>query len=712
MEPGTGIDYSNTISEEKIYNEAFEPAIAKARLYDGSEEAYVSLMDSLGKLEDVAKGLPSLQATNAHDRELAAALKFRPDDPMDIQQLLVLAIHARNDVLHDSLVAAEDEPLSPLAPSPEEKERKTKLPPILISRVGGILLPTKPQGLHEPGLEAKSFEGPRFEERLGDLLSILESIGVFSDDIIVMVGKVDPNTMRRKSYAAVRIPRLDRSVLVCDQINEATFVVRGDISAKELLGNNKDDLQKILGPKIEKVERVTKASWEKRIHDLLISDSAWDNPDQPIKAVQPKQKIDVHQFQLDDLRIKAAQTIGPPEAWPSISAVERRTLFVEGMSVTKVSRFFGVTGNPLYTNSDWLRLGLAIYPDNPFLKKQLEIEDLTPELCKTKLQEIYTPEKWLQMSKSERQNFKMEGAITLDNLAQIFKIEDKRQARAVKMPFLQIGLKIWPDNELIKKQLEIEKRSPDQWRSVVITQLTPEKWATMQQKEKWGLKIDGVGLQKLGGIFGIVGGAANDPILFYELGLKIWPNNILIKEAQESYRVKHEAYKKGKELTDQEWIDKIRQIYSPEEWMQIKRRGFNIDDFSIVSLANKLGATGDVLMDSGFYHLSTIIFPENEMFKQKLAAAEKKANETADRSEERWRGIVIQTFAPEKWLQIKGDNIRDIKINGLKLTALATIFGIKKYSFSDRKAYLRLGLAIWPGNELIQKELDKFEQKP
>ncbi|MBU1911554.1 hypothetical protein KKG16_04035, partial [Patescibacteria group bacterium] len=69
------------------------------------------------------------------------------------------------------------------------------------------------------------WERARLQPRIQSLITELQGIGVFTDDLIIRDGIVNKRMLRRASYTLIEIPRLDwREVLVCNQVGEASRI--------------------------------------------------------------------------------------------------------------------------------------------------------------------------------------------------------------------------------------------------------------------------------------------------------------------------------------------------------------------------------------------------------------------------------------------------------------------------------------------------------
>ena len=64
----------------------------------------------------------------------------------------------------------------------------------------------------------------------------------------------------KKSYVILEIPRINKQILVCDQIGEATFVMRNIVSRDNFYNQSKDDLQDNFEIKLYKSLTTTKSN--------------------------------------------------------------------------------------------------------------------------------------------------------------------------------------------------------------------------------------------------------------------------------------------------------------------------------------------------------------------------------------------------------------------------------------------------------------------
>ena len=62
------------------------------------------------------------------------------------------------------------------------------------------------------------------EPRLAWALAALKTLGIYGDDLIVRVGRVDKDMMREHPYIVLEIPRINKQIILCEQVGNRTFV--------------------------------------------------------------------------------------------------------------------------------------------------------------------------------------------------------------------------------------------------------------------------------------------------------------------------------------------------------------------------------------------------------------------------------------------------------------------------------------------------------
>jgi hypothetical protein len=73
--------------------------------------------------------------------------------------------------------------------------------------------------------ESPENDRPWWANKLWLLVSLLKDMGVFSDDIIWMIGQNDHNTRREQSYIGLYIPKLHCTILISNEYANKTFII-------------------------------------------------------------------------------------------------------------------------------------------------------------------------------------------------------------------------------------------------------------------------------------------------------------------------------------------------------------------------------------------------------------------------------------------------------------------------------------------------------
>ena len=121
-----------------------------------------------------------------------------------------------------------------------------------------VMVPPMDQRVEIRGRDG-SFEEVRKVPRLKTILFVLQSkydIALEGDQdenkISVTRGVVSPDMMRKEPYNFVQIPELNRSILVCDEIRNATFIFDNEklkdagVDKNSLIHLNKDELKGLI----------------------------------------------------------------------------------------------------------------------------------------------------------------------------------------------------------------------------------------------------------------------------------------------------------------------------------------------------------------------------------------------------------------------------------------------------------------------------------
>ena len=709
------------IPEAKDYRSAMAASLRLAKGYDGTEDAYRGLMESLERLEEVIETSPSVQAARPLEKEREAARAFAPIRPREINDVLSVAIDARGRSITRALENEEDTDSG-----------------LYVRKIEGVILPPS-EGNILHGEHAREFEPARFEERLKELLTLLEELHVYADDLIVTKGRVSSRMMREQSYVGVEIPRLSRTVLVCDQVGEATFVLKGYVPQEVLLRLTKEQLQEQYSDDVRKIIRVDAAHWQKRIQSLLSGDEAWKKDDATdIEQKKQGNKIDVRNLtERREHFCSLVRDIYTPESWRKMPDKDKRVKNPEiNLSLSGLATLFGVSGDPKIKKTLFLELGTKIWPEDEEMKQQWkeyiqmveqrteleqEQEGRTPEEWRKVIQEYYTPQSWRDMPGIEKRASLPNVKVGLAALSTLFSVSE--YAQNDRTSFLELGTRIWPEDEEMLRQWEASKvsilearrekaalreRSVDDWRSAIHGRYTPESWRAMSKEEKNSKLPDlNVGLNGLAMIFSVPGNPRSQKATYLELGTKIWPDDEEMKAQLQSARQdaeqqarQHEGQKKR---TKEEWLTLLHARFTPASWrdMSHRERSSDLPELHIGSnaLARILGVRGNASAHKVvFLELGTKIWPEDEEMRT-LHAFE-------SRTSDDWRVELHKHYTPDSWRKMpasyRRSKLPDLDIG---LLALARIFGAERSPVFTRLGFLELGTKIWPDDQEMKRQL-------
>ncbi|MBI4272371.1 hypothetical protein HY621_00780 [Candidatus Uhrbacteria bacterium] len=340
------------IPDVQEYRDLYARALNAVQVYNGTEDSYNSVTEILISLEQKTRSF-----------QLAPSLSIPKQDQITADIFLPYSKDSQADIIGNLLdiAAAADSVRRVIQEALREGGQETESSPLYVRRVEGVILPPADHPTVLPG--EGDFEPARFEERLFELTRILAREKIFLDDCMVAIGLVMRTQMRRVSYALVEIPRINRAVLVCDQVGEATFVVHGLRDPDRYLSLEKEHLKN--DPTVRRIVRRTPQQWHSDLGIYLFTEEAWQAaaqnallPAPPIQST-PRQKIDVRLF----ANIRAAVLHSPyhtVDVWMRMTGKEARGIVFEslgGMNLFDIAKSCGVHGNPM--NDRLSRLQLA-----------------------------------------------------------------------------------------------------------------------------------------------------------------------------------------------------------------------------------------------------------------------------------------------------------------------------------------------------------------
>ncbi|MFY9288186.1 MAG: hypothetical protein WAO98_06755 [Alphaproteobacteria bacterium] len=200
IEPQLSSDSTIFVSDEVV--EVIEQAIQAAKAYDGSEASYKEVFATSIAFEKCAKEILG-ETMGYSERENALSQRFM-EEPLTTLTLLQIAVDSFSHRLNTGLLSA--------------KALQTQLTFIPPASHPHILSGS------EAGVE-KAVTAPRTAEFI-QLLNEHDP-PIFIDDIIIYRGATPSHALRQVPYNLIQIPRLDREILICDQVGEACYVGQG-----------------------------------------------------------------------------------------------------------------------------------------------------------------------------------------------------------------------------------------------------------------------------------------------------------------------------------------------------------------------------------------------------------------------------------------------------------------------------------------------------
>lgn len=477
------------------YREQVLQALGIAQSYDGSEVKYQELTRVLIAFESWLKGSLGItterRISHRSERKLSS-LAFDGKQHIAIDDILELSVKRFSQVLQGESVKSLEDFLRSLS------IHSIELP--------GVILPPGEQKIPEGhgGATHETFE-VKFQQRLSQFINLLQSFGIFTDDITVYHGKISNQMMRQASYNMVDIPRLKKQVLLCDQVGEATFVVNGRLPRGVLLTLTKEQLQERYPDLVTRVEYTSATAWEEQLTALLFSDGIGT-------------KVDVRDQEA--LRMEIMKLVPTAEEWAGMKAKEKAKLKITNMNMglMAIARRFGVNGDPINHHKVHLELGRKIYGEHEVLQ-EISLDDVKKDI----LDQRPTAAAWAGMKRKEKGKFKITNTkIGLMTIAAMFGVSENPVNN--HKYHLELGRKIYGESEELKYEEKPEISNEDLIVAIKVIVPTAAAWAGMKKKEKAKFKITNMnmGLMAIAGRLGVNVDPLRSHEYHLELGRKIY----------------------------------------------------------------------------------------------------------------------------------------------------------------------------------------------
>ncbi len=155
---------------------------------------------------------------------------------------------------------------------------KDRAVPAEVVQVDGVLLPPGPGEITPgsgPGIERGN------EPRTVYLLEVLKELGI--EDFVCVRGTVNPEMFRKIGYVLFVLKQLHKGVFVCDELENATFVVH-DFDPEQWetwIQKTKDELRQMPVEKVTPVNFLSKERWKERMKEILTADPGTIKPPKP-----------------------------------------------------------------------------------------------------------------------------------------------------------------------------------------------------------------------------------------------------------------------------------------------------------------------------------------------------------------------------------------------------------------------------------------------
>jgi len=245
-------------------------AVTSAQAYDGSENGYRRLLDCLIAFEKCAQELVKNPALDHAQREAQLSEQLIKRS-VTTQVLLGEALISFNTRLRDG--------------------KHT----ILVVKTGFAFLSSQGTSPVLTGSE-RGFDRGREEPRTAQLIKLLNEREIFVDDMVMYAGITASNSMRLLPYTLIQVPRLDREIVICDQVDEACYVGHGQRGPLFWATYQKEALHSIQG--------ISRILDNERYEDNLLAALFQDNIVKPKIAVRA---LTNYPLNVDIILIKALQ---------------------------------------------------------------------------------------------------------------------------------------------------------------------------------------------------------------------------------------------------------------------------------------------------------------------------------------------------------------------------------------------------------------------
>lgn len=650
-----------------------------SRNYHGSEEEYRALMSTLLKWEEIISSLPS---------EKQAAEELNEHNPKLINDYLATASQSADQYLQKVLAGNEDKANEGVL---FEKTEIHFLPPSELEKATG------------PGEREK--KEVKFDHIILDIVHLLREHGIFDDDLRIVKG-ADPKEagmMRQVPYFKIEIPRLNRTILACEQVGESTFVIQELVTDEFIAEYTKKELLQLKNPRTVQIKRGR--NLRENLHTALFTDNL------------PGKKVDLRVQRTPEEWAKIIQGQMTLDEYLDRTALHRRTHFTfDGMSLTSIAKHFGFTRSGMSRVLGQLQFAKRIWinvEDQDRLNRLIARETRTPDEWAALIRKQMTLDEYLAMQVLDRKKMRIDdtGIFTLGSQ---WGMEEKELGVGVGL--LKLAKHIWTNpkdqarlEELIQKEnWETRKeRSPDDWISSIRKQMTLDEYLGMSTHErKLKLKFDGVGLTAVGHVLGIDNEAIARVLGQMQFAQRVW------SEPEELEKIDRVIKREAR--TPKEWAMMARDVMTLDEFLKMgmntRKLTFKVDGIGLLALGGILGIDQKTIQKQiGHFLVAKTVWtsPADQARLDQLIKREA-------RTPEEWATKIKEQIRLDEYLGMTAMNrVRMIETDNIGLIGLGHIFGIDRHAIVRSAGQLEFAKRIWNTPEeleKIQKKIDSIDK--
>ncbi|MCX6733467.1 MAG: hypothetical protein NTX63_01510 [Candidatus Peregrinibacteria bacterium] len=441
----------------------------------------------------------------------------------------------------------------------------------VISLKGVILQPDRAKKNEPNGNSSRPFNEFKTIPRLSKVLSLLQGERIFMDDIIVAQGEVHPGQMRHLSYYLVEIPRLNRQMLICDEVGEQTFVINGIMNRQALLQLTKTELQEKFANMVLPVPYHSENQYLSDISMALFYDMNNLDVKNPIGA---KVKVFDQELLRDEILTQYPTSTAFFEA---VLGNARRDVDILGKKMTAIMGRFGISGTD---NKACVILSQKIYgaDDSEVQKHMASIENgEDKEKWRASVKKVYPKMADFIALDSVGRNAMSINEMKMPGLMSIF-FEGVGYDRRTKLNLYQLALEIYGNDDpetkakveaYIKKEESFMELAKDKNKLIgeikkqfpTIEQFV-EKCASYLDRLK--IEIDGKKMHTIARIFGVKD--ISIKVGLYQLAKAVYGSeeNPELQEEMNTY-IKNEEMRKALGSDVEKWRSAIKAKYPTME---------------------------------------------------------------------------------------------------------------------------------------------------